>query len=279
MIGADKLWGSGLETAGNGMKIGIIDDGARREPQVLRPDRASSYPPGFPKGQTQFTTPEGDRPAHVRAGLAGLREFADDALRPDSESFHATHVGGIAAGDHGTLAGNIRLSGVAPNAYLGNYKALTIPTPNFGLDGNAAEIAAAIEAAVSDGMNVINLSLGEPEVEPKRDIVVHAIEGAARAGVVPVVAAGNDFDEFGYGSVSSPATRRRDHRRGGDDDGRDRDFSSAGPTPVSLQLKPDVSAPGVGDPLVAADQPGRPVGPARRARAWRRRRSPAAPRC
>ena len=53
-------------------------------------------------------------------------------------------------------------------------------------------------------MNVINLSLGEPEVEPKRDIVVTAIEGAARAGVVPVVAAGNDFSDFGYGSVSSP---------------------------------------------------------------------------
>ena len=27
IIGADKLWGLGLETAGNGMKIGIIDDG------------------------------------------------------------------------------------------------------------------------------------------------------------------------------------------------------------------------------------------------------------
>ena len=64
------------------------------------------------------------------------------------------------------------ISGVAPNAYLGNYKALTIPTPNFGLDGNAAEIAAAIEAAVADGMDVINLSLGEPEIEPSRDIVV-----------------------------------------------------------------------------------------------------------
>ena len=53
-------------------------------------------------------------------------------------------------------------------------------------------------------MNVINLSLGEPEVEPSRDIVVQAIDGAAAAGVVPVVAAGNDFNDFGYGSVSSP---------------------------------------------------------------------------
>src|SRR4029078_7466344 len=85
------------------------------------------------------------------------------------------------------------------------YKALTIPTPGFGLDGNSPEIAAAVEAAVADGMNVINLSLGEPEVEPSRDIVVKAMEGARAAGVVPVVAAGNDYDSFGGGTVSSPA--------------------------------------------------------------------------
>ena len=109
-----------------------------------------------------------------------------------------------APGRRGTL-----ISGVAPNAYLGNYKALTIPTPDFGLDGNSAEIAAAIEAAVADGMNVINLSLGEPEVEPSRDLVVTALEGAAAAGVVPVIAAGNDFSEFGYGSVSSPGNAPR----------------------------------------------------------------------
>ena len=63
-------------------------------------------------------------------------------------------------------------------------------------------------------MNVINLSLGEPEVDPSRDIVVQAIDAAARAGVVPVVAADNQFDQYGYGSISSPGERpRRDHRR------------------------------------------------------------------
>ncbi len=37
-IGADKLWGPNLETAGTGMKIGIIDDG-------LRPTIRTSTPP------------------------------------------------------------------------------------------------------------------------------------------------------------------------------------------------------------------------------------------
>src|SRR5260221_132554 len=112
----------------------------------------------------------------------------------------------MAAGDHGTAAGSTLISGVAPNAYLGNYKALTIPTPGFGLDGNSAELAAAVEAAVADGMDVINMSLGEPEVEPSRDLLVTALEGAAAAGVVPVIAAGNDFSDFGFGSVSSPGS-------------------------------------------------------------------------
>ena len=95
-------------------------------------------------------------------------------------------------------------------------------------------------------MNVINLSLGEPEVEPSRDIVVQAIDGAAAAGVVPVIAAGNDFDDFGYGSVSRPATRPT-RSRSPPSTSTDviADFSSAGPTPSRSQMKPDVAAPGV----------------------------------
>ncbi len=61
-----------------------------------------------------------------------------------------------------------------------------VPTDaGVGLDGNAPEIVAAIEAAVSDGMDVINLSIGEPEIEPSRDLVALALDAAAAAGVVP----------------------------------------------------------------------------------------------
>ena len=49
---------------------------------------------------------------------------------------HGTHVAGIAAGDANTDADGFRVSGIAPRAYLGNYKALSIPTPQFGLNGN-----------------------------------------------------------------------------------------------------------------------------------------------
>jgi subtilisin family serine protease len=243
-IGADKLWGPDLSTAGTGMKIGIIDDGLDAAHPYFDP-AGLQYPPGYPKGQTRYTTPK----VIVQRAFAppgATWKYADAPFDP-TESFHATHVAGIAAGDHGTIAHGVALSGVAPNAYLGNYKALAVPTPEFGLDGNSPEIAAAIEAAVADGMNVINLSLGEPEVEPSRDLVVQAIEGAAAAGVVPVVAAGNDLADFGYGSIDSPGTAPDAITVGAVDDKNVMAyFSSAGPTPVSLEQKPDVAAPGVG---------------------------------
>ena len=242
-IGADKLWGPNFETAGNGMKIGIIDDGVDAAHPYFNPS-GFTYPVGFPKGETKFTTPK----VIVQRTFtpAGLKYKNGKLPFDPAQSFHATHVAGIAAGDNSTSANGQLISGVAPNAYIGNYKALTVPTPEFGLDGNSAEIAAAIEAAVSDGMNVINLSLGEPEVEPSRDLVVAAIDGAAAAGVVPVVAAGNDFSDFGLGSVSSPGSAP-DAITVAAASSRNviASFSSAGPTPVSLQMKPDVSAPGV----------------------------------
>ena len=95
------------------------------------------------------------------------------------------------------------------------------------------------------------MSLGEPEIEPSRDIVVQALAAAARAGVVSVVAAGNDFQGFGRGSIGSPGTAPdaitvgavTTNRSGPEDVVGS--FSSSGPTPLSLRLKPEVSAPGV----------------------------------
>jgi hypothetical protein len=227
------------------MKIGVIDDGVDAKHAYFDP-ADYTYPSGFPKGLTKDTTPK-VIVQRVFAPSSPPYKYADDPFDPsENGSFHATHVAGIAAGNHNTPDGALFLSGVAPDAYIGNYKALTIPTPGFGLDGNSAQIAAAIEAAVADGMNVINLSLGEPEISPSRDIVVHAIDAAAAAGVVPVIAGDNQFDEYGYGSISSPANSPDAITVAATTlSGTIADFSSGGPTPVSLKLKPDVSAPGV----------------------------------
>jgi subtilisin family serine protease len=252
LIGAPTVWGSTLATAGQGMKIGIIDDGLDQTHAFFSP-AGFSYPPGFPKGNTAFTTPK----VIVARAFAPAQPAWKNANLPfdPSLSDHATNVAGIAAGDYNTPAAvegkTYHVSGIAPMAYLGNYKVLTIPTPGFGLDGNSPEIAAGIEQAVKDGMDVINLSLGEPEVEPSRDIVVQAIDDAAAAGVVPVIAAGNDYDSMGRGSIGSPGTAPDAITVAASTEGdagpadEIASFSSSGPTPISLQMKPDVDAPGV----------------------------------
>ena len=49
--------GPGLATAGNGMKIGIIDDGLDASHPFFNA-AGFAYPPGFPKGRTDLTTPK-----------------------------------------------------------------------------------------------------------------------------------------------------------------------------------------------------------------------------
>jgi subtilisin family serine protease len=244
-IHARDLPGSPLSKAGAGIKIGIIDDGVDQKHAFFDPS-GYTMPVGFPKGQTAFTT------AKVIVARAfpppgATWKYASLPFDPQ-DSGHATHVAGIAAGNANTSANGIRISGIAPRAYIGNYKALTVPTQSgLGLNGNAPEIVAAIEAAVADGMDVINLSLGEPEIEPSRDIVAMALDAAAAAGVVPVDAAGNDFDDFGRGSVGSPGSSAAAITVGATTSTASpsmASFSSAGPTPISLRLKPDVVAPG-----------------------------------
>jgi subtilisin family serine protease len=251
LIGAPTVWGPTLASSGQGIKIGIIDDGVDQTHMFFDPT-GFSYPAGFPKGNTAYTTPK-VIVARAFAPATPVWKYANTPFDPQN-SDHATNVAGIAAGDHDTIAtvqgeGKEKVSGIAPGAYLGNYKVLTVPTPGFGLDGNSPEIVAGIEAAVKDGMDVINLSLGEPEVEPSRDIVVAALDNAADAGVVPVVAAGNDG--AGAGSVSSPANAPEAISVAASTEGDNgpadviADFSSAGPTPISLEMKPDITAPGV----------------------------------
>ncbi len=275
-IRARSLQGATLANAGAGTRIGIIDDGVDQRHQFFDPS-GYEMPEGFPKGQTAYTT----------AKVIAARSFPPPgatwrhASKPfDPEhSGHATHVAGIAAGNADTPTDSGRISGIAPRAYIGNYKALTIPTDaDVGLDGNAPEIVAAIEAAVGDGMDVINLSIGEPEIEPSRDVVALALDAAASAGVVPVVAAGNDFDDFGARLPDVP-------RKLGASDHGGCEHVRARLRPWQASPRPDprrspcASSPTSLLPEPRSSRPIREGGRSRRGRAWLRRTSPARWRC
>ncbi|MEA2591730.1 MAG: minor extracellular serine protease Vpr, partial [Actinomycetota bacterium] len=169
--------------AGQGVKIGIIDTGIdpntpfltdTATPALGIPGFSTPMPAGFPKGVTAFQ----GAPVTTRKVIAAYN-FCDDTLdfvlglppctNPGDPrgigDGHGTHVAGIAAGNYHTSAGpvwgNVLLSGEAPAAWLGAYKALDHDAhgPN-GPQGTSSEIAAAVEQAVLDGMDVLNLSLG-----------------------------------------------------------------------------------------------------------------------
>ena len=193
---------------GDGIKIGIVDDGVDSTNPFLNP-AGYSYPAGFPKGGRKWTTPK----VIVARAFPGPNSGRRGRLPIDREaSFHATHVAGIAAGDAGTCSPGGRdhpptcgLSGVAPRAWIGNYRVFNVPTP-IGHVANTPEIAAAFEFAVRDGMDVINFSGGGAETEPANDAMIDVIRNVTAAGVVPVISAGNDRDQFGMGTVGSPGS-------------------------------------------------------------------------
>jgi minor extracellular serine protease Vpr len=207
VIGADELHAL-TGARGEGIKIGIVDDGVDNTNPFLAPEGLSS-PPGFPRGGRRWTSPK----VIVARAFPGPNSGRRGRLAVDRQaSFHATHVAGIAAGDSGTCSPGGRdhpptcgLSGVAPRAYLGNYRVFNVPTP-IGHIANTPEIAAGFEAAVKDGMDVINFSGGGAETEPANDAMIDVIHNVVLAGVVPVISAGNDRDQFGLGTVGSPGT-------------------------------------------------------------------------
>ena len=209
LVGAPQLWGSDRSTAGQGVKVGVIDDGVDASAPFLA--AAGLKPPaGFPRGQRRFTSNR----VIVARSFAGKGAPAADHLAFDPlVSEHGTHVSGIVAGAYGTIARPglglpvvHGLSGVAPGAWLGNYRGLARGDHESGAIGSTVELAAAVDQAVADGMDVLNLSLGGPQIDPASDALSLALANAARAGVPSVVAAGNDFDSRGYGSISSPGT-------------------------------------------------------------------------
>jgi subtilisin family serine protease len=190
---------------GQGVKIAVVDTGVDPTSPFLNP-AGFGYPAGFPKGDTARTTPK----VIVARVFPGEPRDKNSTKAFDPTEPHGTHVAGIAAGDEGTNApagpdhpAVANLAGVAPKAWIGNYRVFTVPTP-LGHEASTPEIVHAFEAAVADGMNVINFSGGGPQTDPVNDAMFETIHNVALAGVVPVIAAGNDREDFGFGTAGSP---------------------------------------------------------------------------
>src|SRR5437868_1066790 len=92
LLGAPALWGSTLATAGQGLRIGVIDDGLDQTHPYFDPN-GFTYPAGFPKGNTAFTTPK----VIVARAFAPASERWRYATTPFDpvNCDHATHVAGF----------------------------------------------------------------------------------------------------------------------------------------------------------------------------------------
>lgn len=230
LVNAPPAWtaAGGQANGGAGLKIGILDTGIDETHPAFQ-DASLTMPPGFPKcagSDCAFTNNKVIAArSYVRMLAAGTdpsnlaADSRPDDYSPRDREGHGTALASAAAGVSNT--GAVTFSGIAPKAWLGNYKIYGSPEVNdFASDD---VIIQALEDAVADGMNIISFSTGgaaltgpldtgsacgRPNGVPC-DLVATAFETAARAGVIIVAAAGNEenagTNNPSYGTISSPA--------------------------------------------------------------------------
>jgi uncharacterized protein (TIGR03437 family) len=199
----------GASNAGAGIKIGVIDSGIDQNHPGFQ-DASLKPPAGFPKGDSSYTNSK----VIVARSYVALDSIAYDPNNPAATSTpddttprdrigHGTAIAMIAAGvqNSGPLA---TIQGVAPKAFLGNYKVFGSPSVNpfASLMG----VIQALEDALADGMDIVTLSLSEGDsdtqygpldIDPVNcggqcDVTSQAVETAIAAGMVVVVSVGND---------------------------------------------------------------------------------------
>ncbi len=207
-LGAASLRPDGTTTDGAGVKIAVIDSGLDFSHAAFK-DAALPAVEGYPKAAPELLEYASSKILAVRSyvHLQNTREpksSSPDDPTPVDFNGHGTAVAMIAAGNRiNTPVGLIQ--GIAPKAYLGIYK--VSGTPGVSAGASTQAMIAAIDDAVSDGMDVLNLGVGRLAAHPWDasgedcsqapetgcDLVALAAQSAAvDFGRVVVAAAGND---------------------------------------------------------------------------------------
>jgi hypothetical protein len=265
----------GPERAGRGVVVGVVDTGLWPDnpsfsglPQ--RTPGTASQLPGFHgacEAADEWTPDDcSDKVVSARWFVSGFGEenvAGAEYLSPRDGTGHGSHVASTASGNNdvrvevdGQPFGTT--SGMAPASRLAVYKACwTAPDP--AQDGcTTADTVAAVDAAVADGVDVLNYSVsGSDRLD---DSVERAFLGAATAGVFVAASAGNRGGAAGSVGHVSPwvttvAASTHHAFQGGVrlGDGREYVGAMVSDQPVTsapLVLGSDVAAPGA-DPQAA----------------------------
>jgi minor extracellular serine protease Vpr len=186
MTGAD-IARNELGLTGQGIKVGVIDSGI----DYNHPDLGGCFGEGcrvttgydFAGNDYDFTSVDPNK-----------RIPKPDA-DPDDCGGHGSHVAGI-------IGANGAIKGVAPDVTFGAYKV-------FGCSGTTGAdlIIAAMERAYTDGMKVINISIGTPYTWPEYPTAV-AADKLVKKGIVVVASAGNSGDRGAYATGGVGAGER-----------------------------------------------------------------------
>ena len=218
LTGRGGAWESGV--TGEGVVVGVIDSGIWPEHPSFADD--GSYPaPSIPPlsdsnypvcdfGNTAHNP--NDAPFTCNNKLIGARQTMDtyrtligadpdefDSARDDDG--HGTHTASTAAGNAGVAASMYGIplgtvSGIAPRAQIIAYKGLG------NLGGFGSDLAASIDQAVADGVDVINYSVGGGASLSSADDIAFLF--AADAGVFVATSAGNSGS--GAATIGGPAS-------------------------------------------------------------------------
>src|SRR5581483_6903227 len=226
---------------------------------------------GMDQFHSLFKQPSGLTNLQVRQDFTG-KNFFDDPYG------HGTHVSSIIVGSPSLRSGNY--TGIAPSARI-----ISLGVLDDQGYGTASNVITAIDWCINNKSNfnirILNLSLGTPAKDSyKNDPLCQAVRRAYNAGIVVVVAAGNNGkDSSGrkiYGGINSPGIEPSAITVGAANtygtDARSDDviasYSSRGPTrgyvTVNGQkkydnlIKPDLVAPG--NKIIAACSNGKTGG-------------------
>ncbi len=211
LVGAPQVWSQtgGQDQTGRGVKIALIDSGI----DVLHPmlsDSGFAAPPGFPcfdnSTNQKYTNNKVIVAKNYVCPLTGdCIDFFDPLDRQAGDGLgHGTFTASIAGGRSAAAPDGATIAGIAPGAFLGNYKVFS----SLG-SGEDSAILTALEDAVNDGMDIISFSGGGGGTTAFVDLYSEVTQNIAALGIVTVVAAGNcgpfgDCQAGGDASMSSP---------------------------------------------------------------------------
>ncbi|WP_404347790.1 S8 family serine peptidase [Sutcliffiella horikoshii] len=171
-IGSNEAWDLGF--TGEGVTVAVIDTGV----DYTHPDLAPNFGEYLGWDFVDNDNDPQETPTGDPRGAA---------------TTHGSHVAG-------TVAANGAIKGVAPDATLLAYRVL-----GPGGSGSTENVVAAIERAVQDGADVMNLSLGNSLNSPDWATSI-ALDQAMAEGVVAVTSNGNSGPN--NWTVGSPGTSR-----------------------------------------------------------------------